>query len=283
MLFSHRNKLKKIKDKLQIKSIDDETRNRLWSGLCLIYWDEIHVDHSSMFGASTFLNSRYYPQQTEYFKKLWVNYFKLPIDTLDRDWQKVYNEIREYFFKCSWHEVFDFIEFLISNFDDNYKKLSFKQFCNGIFKEEFVGYRLIEDHITEITSESEINEIDEAINQPYKPIATHLNRSLELLSDRKNPDYRNSIKESISAVEAFCKIITHNDKATLGDAIKEIETKVNLHPSLKQSILKLYGYTSDEKGIRHSLLDEDKIDFDDAKFMLVSCSSFINYMVSKKV
>lgn len=36
----------------------------------------------------------------------------------------------------------------------------------------------------------------------------HLTKALSLLSDRNKPDYRNSIKESISAVEATCKSLT---------------------------------------------------------------------------
>ena len=43
----------------------------------------------------------------------------------------------------------------------------------------------------------------------------------------------------------------------------------------------IYGYTSDEDGIRHSMLELPKINFEDAKYMLVSCSAFINYLKSK--
>jgi len=44
----------------------------------------------------------------------------------------------------------------------------------------------------------------------------------------------------------------------------------------------LYGYTSDSGGIRHALSDEDVTPtFEDAKFMLVSCSAFINYLKAK--
>jgi len=46
---------------------------------------------------------------------------------------------------------------------------------------------------------------------------TDLSRALELLSDRKQPDYRNSIKESISAVEATCQVFASKSRATLGD------------------------------------------------------------------
>jgi hypothetical protein len=102
-----------------------------------------------------------------------------------------------------------------------------------------------------------------------------------LFSDRKNHDYRNSIKEAISAVESFCKIVTNNDKAELGDALKEIESQVKLHAALKAAFTKLYGYTSNADGIRHALMDEPNVGFEDAKFMLVSCSAFINYLIAK--
>jgi len=104
---------------------------------------------------------------------------------------------------------------------------------------------------------------------------------LDLLADRKSPDYRNSIKESILAVESLCQLITGNTKVTLGQALKDIENKVIIHSALKKSFSNLYGYTNDADGIRHALLDESNLNFEDAKFMLVSCSAFINYLKSK--
>ena len=103
-----------------------------------------------------------------------------------------------------------------------------------------------------------------------------------MLADRKAPDYRNSIKESISAVEALCNIITGNSSATLGKALSEIEKKHNLHPALKNAFSSLYGWTCDAGGIRHALEENNTIvEFEDAKFMLVSCSAFINYLKAK--
>lgn len=102
-----------------------------------------------------------------------------------------------------------------------------------------------------------------------------------MLSDRKNPDYRNSIKESISAVESLARILTKNNKATLGDALRLLEQRRGLHLALREAFSKLYGYTSDEQGIRHAMLDEPKISAADAKFFLLSCTSFINYLKSQ--
>jgi len=143
------------------------------------------------------------------------------------------------------------------------------------------AFRLVGANITQITSEEEISEIEEALGHPLQGVRTHLKEALKLLSDKKNPNYRNSIKESISAVETICKLITGNKKTDLGKALKEVAPKIGLHGALKQAFNNLYGYTSDAEGIRHALMDEPNLGFEDAKFMLVSCSAFVNYLTSK--
>jgi hypothetical protein len=77
------------------------------------------------------------------------------------------------------------------------------------------------------------------------------------------------------------KIISGLPKATLGPALSAVEKKTELHAVLKEAFQKLYGYTNDAQGIRHALMDEPTLDIEDAKFMLVSCSAFVNYLVVK--
>lgn len=101
------------------------------------------------------------------------------------------------------------------------------------------------------------------------------------MDKREKPDFRNSIKESISAVESLAQSITGKPKATLGDALKILEQKHNLHPALKSGFLSIYGYTSNADGIRHALQDESNLTAHDAKFFLLSCTSFINYLKTK--
>lgn len=86
----------------------------------------------------------------------------------------------------------------------------------------------------------------------------HLNTALKHLSDKENPIYRNSVKESVSAVEAICKIYTKNERSTLGDALTKLEREGSIHPALKKAFSSLYGYTSDSAGIRHSLTENDR-------------------------
>jgi len=52
---------------------------------------------------------------------------------------------------------------------------------------------------------------------------------------------------------------------------------------LKKGFLALYGFTSDEQGIRHPLLDKEApaVDEADAMFMIGACSAFLSYLTNK--
>lgn len=267
-LFSHRKGLKKVRTAVQVDSIDGTLRNRLWNVFKTSYLDNIHFPaFLTAFG--------------QFMRTFWDNYLKATFDTMPTGTSSIYTTIMKYFFNCEWYEVYDFLEFFVNNFPIKTANDRFISACNNVLEQDLSAYRFVGGQITQITSEDEIVEIEEALETPLKPVKAHLEKSLELLSDRKSPDYRNSIKESISAVEAICRIIAKDEKATLGKALDLIEEKVGLHGALKNAFSNLYGYTSSAEGIRHSLLDESTLSFEDAKFMLVSCSAFINYLISK--
>lgn len=271
-LFSQRKGLKPVKSVIQIDSMDSDLRNGLWNSLVIFYWDQVKGDWLPNYTNVNLL-----------LKILWLDYFKKPIDTIKNYWEYTYEEIRKYFFNCPWYEVYDFIEFIANNYPEERTNQKFMDFCNSILEKELSAYRFVGGKITQITSEVEISQIEEAleVTSPFKAVNIHLKSALDLLSDRKSPDYRNSIKESISAVEAICKLIVKDEKATLSEALKKIDDKLPLHSALKKAFDSLYGYTSNAEGIRHALLNEPNLSFEDAKFMLVSCSAFINYLINK--
>ena len=269
MLFSERFGHKPIKANIQLDDMDDDLRNSLWNGLSIFYWERMKgysLSHNASFNI--------------FCKKVWIFYFKKPVDQMDDCWQHTLHELKSYFFNTSWHEVYSFLEFIAENSDGICDKKDFLDFCNNVLEKEMSGYRFIDNKITPITDSNEINEIENALSSSQSPVQKHLKRSLELLSDKSNPDYRNSIKESISAVESLVSLKL-GESGTLGQLLKKLEADIALHPALKKAFANLYGYTSDESGIRHALSEKDSTDFHDAKFMLVTCSSFINYVQGK--
>jgi hypothetical protein len=272
MKFSQRIGKSQIKTKLQIGSMDNDLRIALWNAFQTFFLEEVESNWISQSDFEMF------------FKILWHKYFKLPLDNLNDYFPKTYDRIRKWFFEWEWYEVYDFIEF-ISQIDCPVNADEFRNFCNNMLERELSGYRFVDKIITEITDENELKEIEDAIKfskkQKLSGVHSHLKSALSKLSDRKKPDYRNSIKESISAVESISQIISQNPKAELGQALKIIEQSVGLHGALKKGFMSIYGYTSDEGGIRHAMLEESKADFEDAKYMLVSCSAFVNYLIMK--
>ena len=274
-LFSHKYGYKPVKSIMQVKSIDDDLQNTLWNAVHIFYLSSLKPEYA--------LESSPNKEMHVFCIFLWRDYFKKPIDGMPERCSAAIEYLRKCFFSCEWYEVYDFLQFLASNYPDEENNRKFKEFCNSMLKRELSGYRFIGDVIAPITSEQEIAEIEEALTNKdsLQPITIHLQSALDLLSDKKSPDYRNSIKESISAIETICKLITKNGKASLSQAIKVITNKIELHSDLQEAFYKLYGYTSDAEGIRHSLMDKPDLDFEDAKFMLVTCSAFANYLKVK--
>ena len=242
----------------------------------MFLWDQ--VNRSEVYGMK-FLSKHSNSAMYSLTCCLWFSYFKKPLDTLSSDWQDVSKELREHFSTCQWYEVYDFIEFIAQNYP--YNDLDrFARTCNSTLEREISGYRFVGNEIAPITSQLEIDAIDAALGACPGPVRTHLDRALGLLSDRATPDYRNSIKESISAVESLVAA-TVGEKGTLGQLIKKLEEDIHLHPALGKTFGTLYGYTSDAGGIRHALMESPTITFEDAKFFLVACSAFVNFVQVK--
>jgi len=278
MNFSQRKGLKPVRTIIQKDSIDDELRTALWNSLIIYYFNEIK-DHE--YETDSNLNIL--------LRRLWIHYFKYKLDEFPYTISRFKEQIKKYFFSASWNEVFDITEFIITNYTEEYKQqknnrnFKFIELANSTLEQNTSAYRIIDFLVTEITGDEEINSIEKALadTNSITPVKTHIRRALELMTDRKTPDYRNSIKESISAVEALCIVITGDPQATLGQALTVIEKTNKIHPALKKSFTSLYGYTSDSDGIRHALIDEDNLTQDDARYMLVSCTTFINYLLTK--
>ena len=217
-------------------------------------------------------------------------FLKIPRDEVPLHGHNSQHWLKQRFFdeNVYWWYIYNLLEFLAHHTSETLYRFNSDEFIletNRILEEETAGYRFIGSVITPITNSSEIGSIADAveISHAYKQFGAekHLNTALELLSKRPNPDYRNSIKESISAIESLVKQITNEDSGGLDKALTILDEKVKFHGAFKSGLLSLYGYTSDEDGIRHAILEEKDLGFDDAKFMLVVCSALVNLIIAK--
>lgn len=275
--FSQRMGIKPIEVPIQTDCLNEDTRMDIWNSFYQWF--------------TAFVNGERYMVNIDgnergFCIRVWGNYLRKDLSELSNG-KQITNHIKTWVLSSStaWYEILDFCEQIIN---DHYKLVNFfSEMLNNVFEKDNVGYRIIGKQISPITNETEIQSIESALalSGPFSGARIHIQTALEKYSDKTDPDYRNCVKESISAVESMCQILADNPKATLGAALKVLNNSgIDIHSALAAGFEKIYGYTSDQDGIRHAILNESKtVEPEDALFMLVSCSAFCNYLQQKAV
>src|SRR6185295_5273662 len=145
---------------------------------------------------------------------------------------------RKHFFDGTWWQVYDFVDFVVANVADDWRGILVQE-LNKRLQNENSAYRVIGSQLLEITDGHEISELETAIEETTPLVRVHLTQAMALLSDRTSPDFRNSIKEAISAVEATCQWISGKKGATLADCLRALKTSGPMHPAFEQALTKL--------------------------------------------
>ncbi|MET3565596.1 hypothetical protein ABIC47_001067 [Leifsonia sp. 563] len=270
--FSERYGYKPVRTLSQRESLDDETRIDLWNIVAItpnVFEDAPYADatEANLIGA------------------VWVWHFRKPRDEMPST-RSFWNLLKTTILTAEWNEVFDLLEDFVHYLDRN-KSFHFESLpdtiaeaLNSRFEDNLVGYRFIGHKITPVDSATESEAVSEALADAdqIKGARHSLERAVDLLADRAKPDYPNSIKESISAVEAVVKKVT--GEGQLGAGLKKLEQAgLTIHPALKEAWSKMYGWTSDADGIRHAGIEAADADQAIAKYMLVTCSAFVSYLI----
>lgn len=213
---------------------------------------------------------------------LWTMHFRKPVDerpTFDPTRaDSIFRVMRGVFMEGIWHDAYDLLEAIVQAAPQDLQPELIYRLNNGL-EAYNAAYRFVGLELLETTSDTSIAAIEGALMHGPEEVQEHLRRSLELLSDRKAPDYRNAVKEAISAVEALCRRVSGKPKSTLHDCIAKTEVRRLMHPALKEAMTKLYAFTGDSGGIRHALSDTDSTPtYAEALFLLVTSSAFIDYI-----
>lgn len=281
MKFSDRIGITQPQLALHIDSMPEQLRTTLWN----YFYDFCQVNDASNWGRLVRATAR--------------DFRKFPLDSIpSRPWDLA-EWLKEYFHALSWSDAYNYLEFFVVNsydvtqtsrrtFNDTNERIrtirAVQVSINKLLERECSGYRFVSGLLVPIVDQVEIDEVGEAIvtltGHGLDGARTHIQTALRLFAQRPNPDYRNSIKESISAIESICRLFGENTSG-LESAIRALDRKAPIHGALRIGFEKMYAYTSDEDGIRHAILDETVIDIADAKYMIVACSAFSNYLVAK--
>jgi len=257
--------------------------DELHDGLRLDLWNHFHVKYiekyRSLKGDLHLTQKR--TKYNGFFKTLFWS-LGGEVDTYYED--TFFEKVKDLFKHQIYFEVLQFMEKIIEKsikYQIPYSE-EFYNNCQKAFASWNSPYRFIKGEIVPISNMAEIEELkrveSNSINYHIDSVKVHLLQSLKHL--KPDGDLRNSIKESISMVESVARLIAPTEN-TLGKALKRLAKDGKVNPLLNESNLQLYKYSNSTKGIRHALMEEEDLSLEDARYFLISCSAFTNYLFEK--
>ena len=196
----------------------------------------------------------------------------------------VASELNSYIEKQTFNKVFDLIQFVMRHPECPAEFINTMQRAFAFSRLAYViDKSSLPTVLPAVTCEEGVallKSLDTLREAGLSGSAEHLRKASEYINQG---DWAGSIRESIHAVESVARIIDPQASQTLGPALSSIERQGSLHPALKNAFSALYGYTSNEQGIRHALLNGDGADVgkDEAIFMIGACASFASYLWRK--
>ena len=278
LTFSQAEGLAELPRPLNLGEIPREFRVHVWSGI-----------YTGMCGAISYDVSR--PNFTGPWRHIvimwWMFYFKHPIDEIPGKSAVIMDRIKNVIMQSPYNEVFDLLTGLVRHEEC---PRGMREFISGVLRANQMAYYLDTNGIPTFFPQSSPQE-GEAVRAAMSVLAesdmgggarAHLLKAAEAINGKKFAD---AVRESIHAVESVAKVISGQESVTLGPAIKELKDQQLLtHGALAEGFKNLYGYTSDEKGIRHSLLDKGdaNVGQEEAVFMFGACASFCGYLCRKQ-
>jgi hypothetical protein len=264
--FSQRAGLEPIPPQLKLGQVSAELRRLLY------YYISLEIDRGS-----------YATPYSVVFKDEWrrvamdlhVLFFEQPVDKFDIGAYANKQRFNLFIQDAKIGPLFNLVEFLVRH-----------RGCSSELKRELAdafvtaraAYRLFDNkYITAIGTAEQAAAFERAIADAEVKNATAARKQLIAAGVAlRNSDWAGSVRESIHAVEAMAVRLAPGTNA-LGAALKVLEQRGHLHGGLKAAFSSLYGYSSDEEGVRHALVfgDEAQVDEADALFMLGACASFV--------
>ena len=274
LTFSHAQGYEPIPGPLALGELSEEARRELWDLLTIFAWHSNSGSHPSNWATDY--------HWREVFQTLHRDFLMKPRDEFDHNASVIVGLYKSLIlYELPFNKVFDLFQMIMRHL---LCPVDFTAEVAAIFRECRLAYVVdtrrpatILPAATKQEGEAIIGAIKELRQVGLQGAETHLKKAGEHLNSGDWPD---AVRDSINAVESVARQLDPDASKELEPALASLEKKGRLHPAMKQAFSRLYGYTSDEEGIRHALLTNatSPAGKDEAVFMLGACASFASYL-----
>ena len=275
--FSQAQGYEEIPGPLKLEELPNEARTRIWN-LFFVHLKKSMV--TSSLGGGPWLGRGW----DDMLEAAHADFHISPLDEWRSDFWPNCKNLREYIDKGPFNKVFDLIQFLLRHPQRppefiRQMKRTFAE-CRLAYTIDFGRPPTIVPAATPEEGTAIVESLQTLREAGLTGSAAHLRKASEHINAG---DWAGSVLESIHAVESVARQLDPDAAKTLVPALDSLKRRGVLHPALKEAFSKLYGYTSDEQGVRHALLDraDAQVRRDEAVFMLGACAAFASYLWRK--
>ena len=272
LTFSQAQGYEELPGPLKLEELPSEARVRIWN----VFYDSISASRTSL--------GELVDPWREILLAIHASHHNLPLDEWNNSFRGNRRELRHWLETLRFNKVFDLIQFVLRQ--PQCPRL-FIDLMKGAFASSNLAYTIDETPpptiipaVTDAEGKAIIESLQTLRRAGLDGSASHLREASECINRN---DWAGCIRESVHAVESVARQLDPKASGTLGPALASLEKREGLHPALSGAFSKLYGYTSNEQGIRHALLDQPgtNVGMDEAVFMLGACASFASYLWRK--
>ncbi|MGA1856931.1 hypothetical protein VH569_13190 [Azospirillum sp. 11R-A] len=259
---------------LKLKELSSSLRNELWS---MIFVSIQRDKQTSGYNGNEYAGQKWSP----ILERLHLYHFNRPIDEYTNNLENWIPELKKICLKGDYIKVFGLFQFIIRTLKQN------DQFINvidSVLKKHKSAYFLVDGKtFFPISSDAEksvvVSALDALSKSEYGGARSHIIKAIE---EFESGDNAGAVREAIHAVEAVARSMEPSAN-TLAPALAKLEKTSRIHPALKAAFSCLYGYTSDEEGVRHALVENSsaQVETEEALFMIGACASFVTYLIAK--
>lgn len=148
-----------------------------------------------------------------------------------------------------------------------------RAYVEDLYADVLLDLKRIQRHTPSSKNWSKAND---ALSDDLNPIRAQWLKAKNFIYSA-TPDFENSIKESISAVESCLMVLLNEPNGTLGKIIKQ----ASLDSDIERLISQAYGYASNKDFVRHGGTTASALTKAEAEFFLEFAAMSIMYITSK--
>lgn len=190
--------------------------------------------------------------------------------------------------ECSWWQFYDIVQKISQLIGEQWGEeytADFYNRINAVLATEGIPWKIERGEIIRSLAQPIQEQIQEVrtlmANPRFEGPYEQFKKATNFLNQRPKPDEENCVKDAVGALEAVANILAGTTETQLNTLLNREPFRSSIHPTIRQSIEKIYAYRGAAPGVGHGQVGPSVVGIADATWVLATTAATIIYFVSK--